>query len=81
VVLRRGQPRPGPDPDALDAHELAVLRGSTASPEDMKALFEAVTASADVAVLRGKFIPTAAAAQGICRALARRSVQDVCIEV
>jgi hypothetical protein len=40
-----GRPGPAPDPDTLDAHELAVRRGSTASPEDMKALFESVPAS------------------------------------
>lgn len=28
------------DPDTLDAHELAVRRGNTASPDDMRALFE-----------------------------------------
>src|SRR4051812_7613380 len=39
---RRG---PTADPDTLDAHEMAVRRGSTASPEDMKALFESVPAS------------------------------------
>src|SRR4051812_28818806 len=40
-----GRPGPTADPDTLDAHELAVLRGSTASPEDMKALFETGPAS------------------------------------
>src|SRR5215212_2718000 len=32
-----GRPGPTPDPDTLDAHELAVRRGSTASPDEMKA--------------------------------------------
>jgi hypothetical protein len=35
-----GRPAPAPDPDTLDAHELAVRRSGTATPEDMKALFE-----------------------------------------
>ena len=35
-----GKAAPAPDPDTLDAHELAVRRGSVASAEDMKALFE-----------------------------------------
>ena len=40
-----GKPAPAPDPDTLDAHELAVRRGSAASPEDVQALFEACPAS------------------------------------
>jgi hypothetical protein len=39
-----GKPGAAADPDTLDAHELAVRRGSTASPEDMHALFEACPA-------------------------------------
>ena len=35
-----GRAAPPPDPDTLDADELAVRRNSTAGPEDMKALFE-----------------------------------------
>ena len=35
-----GRAAPAPDPDTLDAHELAVRRGGVATAEDMKALFE-----------------------------------------
>ena len=40
-----GKAGPAPDPDTLDAHELAVRRGGAASTEDVKALFEACPAS------------------------------------
>jgi hypothetical protein len=40
-----GKPTSAPDPDTLDAHELAVRRGDIASPEDVHALFEACPAS------------------------------------
>ena len=40
-----GKPAAAPDPDTLDAHELAVRRGSAASAEDVQALFEACPAS------------------------------------
>src|SRR5688572_13667329 len=39
-----GKPGPCPDPDTLDAHELAVRRQNTATPEDMKGLFESMPA-------------------------------------
>ena len=35
-----GKPAQGADPDTLDAHELEVRRGATATEEDMRALFE-----------------------------------------
>jgi hypothetical protein len=35
-----GKPAQAPDPDTLDAHELATRRDNAASQEDMKALFE-----------------------------------------
>ena len=40
-----GKPAPAADPDTLDAHELAVRRGSVATAEDVQALFEACPAS------------------------------------
>jgi hypothetical protein len=39
-----GKPTQAPDPDTLDAHELATRRGNAASAEDMKAVFEACPA-------------------------------------
>ena len=39
-----GKPAQAPDPDTLDAHELATRRTNVASAEDMKALFEACPA-------------------------------------
>jgi hypothetical protein len=40
-----GKPTPAADPDTLDAHELEVRRGNTASAEDVQALFEKCPAS------------------------------------
>jgi hypothetical protein len=40
-----GKPTPAPDPDTLDAHELAVRRGGVATKEDVQAVFEACPAS------------------------------------
>jgi hypothetical protein len=67
-----GKPAPAPDPDTLDAHELAVRRGGTASPEDVKALFEACPASllcaiAAVAAPQAQEHLQAAFAQGVRR--------------
>src|SRR5262249_62344641 len=35
-----GKPAQAPDPDTLDAHELATRRGNVASADDVRALFE-----------------------------------------
>src|SRR4051794_23254467 len=40
-----GKPSSTPDPNTLDAHELAVRRGNTATTEDVQGLFEACPAS------------------------------------
>ena len=40
-----GRPGAAPDPDTLDAHELAVRRGGVATKEDVQAVFEACPAS------------------------------------
>jgi hypothetical protein len=40
-----GKPAATPDPDTLDAHELAVRRGGVATKEDVQAVFEACPAS------------------------------------
>ena len=67
-----GKPASAPDPDTLDAHELAARRGGTASPEDMKALFEAcpawlLCAIAAVAAPQVQEYLQAAFAQGVRR--------------
>src|SRR5206468_6964827 len=67
-----GKPAPAADPDTLDNHELAVRRGSVASPEDVHALFEACPASllcavAAAAAPRVREHLQAAFAQGVRR--------------
>jgi hypothetical protein len=67
-----GRPGAAPDPDTLDAHELAVRRGNVAPPEDVKALFEQCPASllcaiAAVAAPQVREHLEAAFAQGVRR--------------